>query len=272
MTDATDELRAYVDVWWEAVNDFLALLDTVPEDAWDTPTDLPGWDVRAVVAHTAHLESLIAGNEHEDVEIGDAPHARGMMGQFTEQGVVARRDRTPDELVTEIRTSTTARHTQLLAGPPTDPAAPAPGLFGALGWDTRTLLRNRPLDVWMHEQDVRRALARPGGLDGPACTHAIDYLAASLGFVLAKKAQAGPGSSVLLEIEGHAPVAAVVTDQGRGLLLDELPDEPTVGLRTDRESFVLLAGGRRRPEPGRVEIFGDSAVGQRLVDELAVTP
>ena len=272
MSDAPEQLSGLVDVWWEAVNDFTALLERVPDDAWDTPTDLPGWDVRAVAAHTGHLEALLAGAEHDDVEIGDAPHARGMMGQFTEQGVVARRDRTPDELINEIRSSTTARHTALLADPPTDPAAPAPGLFGAIGWSTQTLLKNRPLDIWMHEQDVRRALAMPGGMDSAAARHSADYLAESLGYVLAKKVKAAPGTTVLLEVEGHDAVAATVNDQGRGQLLAEVPDHPTVGLRTDRESFVVLAGGRRRPDAGRVEVFGDDALGQQLLDHLAVTP
>lgn len=272
MTDASEQLSGYVDVWWEAVNDFTALLEKVPDDAWDTPTDLPGWDVHSVAAHTGHLESLLAGGDHDDVEIGDAPHARGMMGQFTEQGVVARRDRTPDELINEIRNCTTARHTQLLADPPTDPAAPAPGLFGAIGWNTLTLLRNRPLDIWMHEQDVRRALRLPGGMDSPAARHSAGYLAESLGYVLAKRLKAEPGTTVLLEVEGHEPVAATVTDEGRGKLLAEVPATPTVGLRTDRESFVVLAGGRRRPDAGRVEIFGDEVLGQQILDHLAVTP
>lgn len=272
MTDAREQLSGYVDVWWEAVNDFTALLEKVPADAWHTPTDLPGWDVHAVAAHTGHLESLLAGNDHDDVEIGDAPHARGMMGQFTEQGVVARRDRTPDELINEIRSSTTARHTQLLAEPPTDPAAPAPGLVGAIGWSTKTLLRNRPLDVWMHEQDVRRALGMPGGMDTPAARHSADYLAESLGYVLAKKLKAEPGTTVLLEVEGHEPVAATVTDEGRGQLLPVVPSHPTVGLRTDRESFVVLAGGRCRPDASRVEIFGDDVLGQQILEHLAVTP
>ena len=91
MTAAPDRLSGYVDVWWEAVNDFTALLEKVPADAWGMPTDLPGWDVHAVAAHTGHLESLLAGHDHDDVEIGDAPHVRGALGQFTEQGVVARR-------------------------------------------------------------------------------------------------------------------------------------------------------------------------------------
>ena len=124
MTGVSEQLSGYVDVWWEAVNDFTVLLEKVPVEAWGTPTDLPGWDVHAVAAHTGHLESLLAGHDHDDVEIGDAPHARGAMGQFTEQGVVARRGRTPDELINEIRSSSTARHTSLLAAPPTDISGP----------------------------------------------------------------------------------------------------------------------------------------------------
>lgn len=266
------ELSGYVDVWWEAVNDFTTLLEKVPEDAWDTPTDLAGWDVHAIAAHTAHLEALLAGHDHDDVEIGDAPHAKGMMGQFTEQGVVARRDRTPDELINEIRSCTTARHTQLLADPPTDSQAPAAGLFGAIGWNTRTLLRNRPLDIWMHEQDIRRALDLPGGLDSPAARHSAEYLAESLGYVLAKRLKAAPGTTAVLEVEGHEPVAATVTDEGRGQVVPEVPANPTVGIRTDRESFVVLAGGRRQPESGRVQLLGDEALGQQILEQLAVTP
>ena len=266
------ELTGYVDTWWKAVNDFTALLEEVPAERWSTPTDLPGWDVHAVAAHTAHLEHLLAGGRHEDVEVPDAPHARGTMGRFTEQGVLVRRDHSPDDLINEIRESTTARHTALLADPPTDPDAPAPGLFGAIGWSNRTLLRNRPLDVWMHEQDVRRALDLPGGLDTAGAEHTADYLAESLGYVLAKKVRAAAGTTVVLEVEGHPPVTAMVDDDGRGVLLPEHPAEPTARLRTDRESFVALAGGRRAPEPGRVDVLGDAALGQRVLDNLAVTP
>jgi uncharacterized protein (TIGR03083 family) len=272
MTGVSEQLSGYVDVWWEAVNDFTALLEKVPADAWDTPTDLPGWDVHAVAAHTGHLESLLAGHDHDDVEIGDPPHVRGALGRFTEQGVVARRDRTPDELINEIRSGSTARHTALLADPPSDPAAPAPGVFGSIGWSTRTLLRNRPLDVWMHEQDVRRALSVPGGMDSPAARHSAGYLAESLGYVLAKRLRAEPGTTVLLEVEGQKAVAAGVTEEGRGQLLAETPASPTVALRTDRESFVVLAGGRCRPDAGRLEILGDKALGEQLVGHLAVTP
>ena len=270
MSDA-ERLAGYVEVWWQAVHDFTTLLEKLPEEAWSAPTDLPGWDVHAVAAHTAHLESMQAGHRHEEVDIGEAPHAHGMMGTFTEQGVVARRGLGPDELITEIRACATARHTELLAHPPTDGSAAAPGIFGAIGWTVERLLRNRPLDVWMHEQDVRRAVDRPGNLDGPGAVHSADYLAESLGYVVGKRLGASTGTSVVLEVAGHAPYAVVVGDDGRARPAAP-PSDPTVRLATDRESFVLLAGGRRQPAADAVTIDGDTELGRRVVEQLAVTP
>jgi len=267
----SEELRGYVDVWWQAVDDFAALLEKVPEEQWSAPTDLPGWDVHAVAAHTAHLEALLAGAPHDEVEVGEPAHVRGMMGQFTEQGVVARRDHSPDELINEIRSSATARHTHLLGDPPTDPDAPAPGVFGMIGWSTRTLLRNRPLDVHLHEQDVRRAVDRPGNVDSPAAVHSADYLLESLGVVVGKRVKAPAGSSVVVAVDGHAPAAVRVADSGRAEPV-EAPAEPTVRISTDREAYLLLAAGRRRPEDGRVRVTGDADLAGRVLDALAVTP
>ena len=267
-----ERLAALVAVWWEAVDSFTRVLEHVGDDQWTVPTDLPGWDVRAVAAHTAHLEALLAGRRHEEVDIGDAPHARGTMGQFTEQGVVLRRDESPDGLITEIRESTTARHTQLLADPPRDPNAPAPGLFGAIGWTTGLLLRNRPLDVWMHEQDVRRALDMPGNLDSAPALHAADYLMESLPFIVGKRAQAPAGSVVRLDVAGHEPVAAVVGEDGRGRVATAADGDPAVTLTMDRESFIVLAGGRRRLEPDAVGIVGDAELGARVLAAMGVTP
>lgn len=268
----TDALVRYVSIWWQAVDDFTTLLEQLPEAAWSTPTDLPGWDVLAVAAHVAHLEAVQAGRHHEEVEVGEPAHVRGTMGRFTEQGVVARRGRTPDELITEIRECTTARHTRLLDDPPSDPDAPAPGLFGAIGWTTERLLRNRPLDVWLHEQDVRRAVGRPGNLDGPAAVHAADYLAESMGFVLGKRVAAPAGTTLVLEVAGHPRYGFEVGEDGRGRPLAGAPDEPTVRITTDRESFVRLAGGRTPPTEEAVRVEGDAALGRQVLASMAVTP
>src|SRR3954468_21078692 len=121
--DDREELAGYVEVWWQAVNDFLALLEHVPEDEWTTPTDLAGWDVRACAAHTAHLEGILAGAPEETAEIGEPPPVTGLMGTYPEVRLVNRRDHSADTLINEIREATTRRHSPLLSDPPADAAA-----------------------------------------------------------------------------------------------------------------------------------------------------
>ena len=267
-----EELAGYVEVWWQAVNDFLALLETVPEEQWTTPTDLAGWDVRAVASHTAHLEGILAGAPEETADVGEPPHVTGFMGLYTEIGVVNRKNASPDAIINEIRTAVTKRHTQLLDEPPTDgDALPSP-IFGGVPWTWRTLLRNRPLDIWMHEQDVRRAVGRPGGLDTVPAKHTAEYLAESLGFVLAKKVGAPAGTSLVLRMDGSEPYAFVINDSGRGERLPEPPADPTVTLQMDRDSFIRLAGGRCDAQPGAVTVEGDQDLGARIVGSLATTP
>lgn len=275
-SNAHPELGALVDLWWSACTDFVALLRQLPPEEFALATDLPGWNVHAVAAHTAHLEALLAGAEHDQVDVGSPEHVRNDLGTVTEQGVVARRGRTPDDLVAEIVASTAAHHAELQADPPQDPDAPAPGLFGLVGWSTRTLLRNRPLDVSMHEQDIRRAVRRRGNLDSPALIHSAEYLADSLGFVLGKKVGAAPGTSLRLEITGHAPRAWQVGEDGRGHVMDDvpLPDEADVALACDRETFLLLAGGRRQDDAtrARVQVTGDAELAAQVLAKIAVTP
>jgi uncharacterized protein (TIGR03083 family) len=270
--DDREELAGYVEVWWQAVNDFLHLLEEIPEEEWTTPTDLAGWDVKACAAHTAHLEGILAGGPEETAEVGEPPHVNGFMGLYTEIGVVNRRDASADAIINEIREATTARHTALLADPPTDGNASPQHIFGGVPWTIRVLLRNRPLDIWMHEQDVRRAVGRPGGMDTAAARHTAEYLAESLGFVLGKRVGAPAGTSLVLEMEGSAPFVFEIDDNGRGQRLVEPPSEPTTTLRMDRESFIRLSGGRCAAEPGKVSIDGDQELGQQVVDHLATTP
>jgi uncharacterized protein (TIGR03083 family) len=263
------DLRPLVDLWWNAVADFSAYVREIEPSEWHEPTDLPGWDVAAVVAHVAHLEAVITGTPHEPVDIGEAEHVANPMGTYTEQGVVARRERSREELLAEIAAATATRHSELLVAPP-DPAAPAPDVFGLLGWDNRTLLSNRPFDVWMHEQDLRRATGRPGGLAGPVAEHVIGVFQRSLGYVVGKRTDAAPGDSVRLLVEGSAPVTVLVGDDGRAKPAEVA--EPTTTISLDREAFIVLAGGRRSAEEVAVAIEGNEDLGRQVVAGLAVTP
>lgn len=271
MTDQ-ERLAGYIDVWWSAINDFTALLEELPAEQWDTTTDLPGWDVRAVASHVAHLEGILAGGPEETAEVDEPPHVTGFMGLYTEIGVLNRRQTSPDAIINEIRESATTRHTMLLVDPPTDASAAPEIVFGGVPWSWEVLLRNRPLDVWMHEQDVRRAVGRPGGIDTAPAKHTAEYLAESLGFVLGKKVGAAPGTSLVLDMAGSEPFAFVINDAGRGERLPEPPSDPTLTLRMDRATFVVLAGGRCPADDDAVAIEGDQELGQQVVAAMATTP
>lgn len=270
--DDRARLLDYTETWWEAIGDLTALLGSLTPEEWALPTDLPAWDVKAVASHIAHMESILAGGPEETAEIGEPSHVTSLMGMYTEVGVVTRRHREPTAIVEEIRTATRARHERLLADPPTDGTAKPVPIFGGLPWDWNTLLRNRPLDVWMHEQDVRRAVGRPGGLDSRGAQHTADYLSEGFGYVVGKRVAPPSGTTAVLAVTGSPVVAIAVDESGRGRRLPEVPSAPTVRLAMDRETFILLAGGRRGPAPDAVAITGDAELGERIVAQLATTP
>lgn len=263
-------LREYVEIWWQAIDDFTRLLEQLSAEQWTALTDLPGWTVRDVAAHTAHLEAGLVGVPHDQVDIGSPDHVKGTLGIYIEQGVVGRRERDTDDLIREIRESATKRHTFLLSSPPTDASETADGFAALLGWSWDRLLRNRPLDVWMHEQDVRRAVGMPGNLDSAPAQHAADYLLESIGMVVGKRVSPPAGTTVVVDVDGSAPVAVEVGEDGRARPAAAVPHSPTVRLGMSREDFIVAAGGRRPPRDVRVE--GDEELAARIVASLAVTP
>ena len=161
-----NQLRTLVDVWRAACADFAAVARSLSDTEWRLPTDLPGWSVGDVVAHCAALESELAGDEPLRVEIDkSAPHITGPRGIYTERGVVARRGRTPEQVIAEFEDAVERRTAMLAAEPLDDPDAIPAITPGRSGWNWAILLRNRPIDIWVHEQDVRRAVGKPGDLD-----------------------------------------------------------------------------------------------------------
>ncbi|MFC5729534.1 MULTISPECIES: maleylpyruvate isomerase family mycothiol-dependent enzyme [Nocardioides] len=265
-------LAGYVDTWWRSIADLVRLLEELEPDEWARPTDLPGWDVKAAASHTAHLESVLAGEPEETADVGEPSHVIDVMGLYTEIGVVNRRDRDPAEIVEEIRRAARKRYDALQADMPTDGSAKPTRVFGGVPWDWRTLLRNRPLDVWMHEQDIRRATDRPGNMDSAGAQHTADYLTDAFGYVVGKRVAPPAGTTAVLSVQGSTPVAVEVGDDGRARRLTVEPDAPTVRIAMDRASFIVLAGGRRAADPAAIAIEGDEQLGRRILDMLATTP
>ena len=265
-------LAGLVEIWRGAIDELVALSRDIAEEQWHLPTDLDGWSVKDNVAHVAHLEHVLAGGAEETAPVVEAAHVKDLSGLYTEQGVQARRDRDMKALAEEIEAAATVRRTALQADPPTDPAAPAPRTPAGVPWTVERLLSNRPLDVWMHSQDIRRAIGRPGGFDTPAARHSIDVFGQALPMVVGKRVAPPAGTTVQVDVpDAERSWTVVVGDDGRAASTDRV-ENPTVRLTLSAEDFVVLAGGRRTVADTRAEIEGDAEIGASVLANLAVTP
>src|SRR6185312_13604963 len=98
-------------------------------------------------------------------------------------------------------------------------------------------MRIRVFDCWMHEQDIRDALALPATaeeLAGPAARIALDEIVASMGFVVGKRGRAPEGSRVEIELTGLLPRTIRVAVDGRAAVVDDFGGAaPTTTIRMD---------------------------------------
>lgn len=265
-----DELNGYVAAWAGSAADVDALLGELSADDWAAPTDCPGWTVQDVVAHLAAIEAELARGTGPTQVV--PLEGRSPASWYTEAGVTERRGRPAVEVVAEWRASVAERRATLAAHMPTEPEAPARSP-GGLPWDHRTLLRNRALDTWVHEQDIRRATGRPGSMDTPGAELAATVFSSALPYVIGKKAGAPTGTRVAVSVDG-VRADYVVDPRGRCVVADDAA-EPDVALDLDREALTVLAAGRRTPASlpagARADVVGDTELGERILAEMAVT-
>ena len=209
---------------WRSLNDLCAGLS---EDEWRRPTGCPGWSVQDNVSHLIDYESRALHRPAPPTGATVGAHLKNALGESNEAGVEHRRGRSGAEILAELQEVTAARAAQLrrlteedLADEVVTPAGPG---------TVATMLRLRVMDTWAHEQDIRRALHRPGHDRGPAVEEAVGHLAGSLPLIVAKRAGAADGSVVGVEVEGvHRAVVEVV--DGRGRAADPARDDWTVRL------------------------------------------
>jgi uncharacterized protein (TIGR03083 family) len=193
-------LEPYLQAWRGTADDLLDLLPTLDADDWSRPTDLPGWSVHDVAAHLAHLESVLAGHDPGPPPArigGSAPSS-----DYTQSGVDARADRSPEELIDELRRSVEAR-TERLSDLP-DPSAKPDITPGGVDWTWEVLLRNRAIDVWSHEQDIRRAVGLPVRDDCLAAEVALERALLGWSTGLAKQLD-GVDATIVVEVTEPAP-------------------------------------------------------------------
>lgn len=250
------------------------LLAELDDEDWKRPTALPGWDVQANVAHIIGTESILAGAPAPptDVDVAGLDHVRNDIGGMNEPWVLALAGLTPVEVREHLRAIVEQRTATLSAM--TQDEWDAEG-FTPAGMDTYgRFMRIRVFDCWMHEQDIRDAVARPGHLDGPAVVLALDEMATAMGFVVGKRAGAPDGARVTFALTGQAARDIHVAVDGRATVVPMLDTPASVVITTDVHTFTRLAGGRTpwgSIDPSLVTITGDHALGEQILTNLAYT-
>ncbi len=250
---------------WRSID---ALCSTFTDDDWRQPTGCPGWSVQDALAHLVDYEARALGRPAPEHMPRDVSHTKNDMGRSNEVGVDYRRSCTGAEVLEEFREVTAARVEQMRGWTDDDlgrevmtPAGP-----GTLA-DMLTL---RVMDTWTHEQDIRRALGRPGGCDGPVADEAIGYFVRFLPYVVGKRAQAPDGSTVVFDIGPGRRVPIEVVN-GRARIAAEEPATPAVTITMPVGTFAAVVGGRS-DVPDDIAIGGDQALGRKIVDSLTLMP
>lgn len=249
-----------------------ALLTELPDEDWSRPTACPGWDVKANVAHVLGTEAMLAGEPTPEVgvDVTTLPHVRNDIAAVNEAWILSLADVPPAEVLARFRTVTTERIVALRA---MDDEAWTADSFTPAGPDTfGRFMRIRVFDSWMHEQDIRDAVDRPGHTAGLPVEVTLDEMTAALGYVVGKRAGAPQGSSVTFSLTGGSDRDIHVLVDGRATAVDELDGPATATLRMSIHSFSRLCGGRMpAAEATDVALAGDTDLGRTVLDNLAYT-
>jgi uncharacterized protein (TIGR03083 family) len=266
----SDELKAQLLAAHQAVFDgLLAAVEELEEAAWATPTGCPGWDVHDQVAHVVGIERAMLGDPPDEVELPDElPHVRNEFGLQVEVAVAARRGRPPAELVAEARETFERRLRSLAAMDPAVLADPIDGP-GGMRFKASQMLRTRLFDMTCHEQDVRRAVGRPGDLDGPHADIAVEQVIRAWARMLPDRL----GHDGVLAVEVAGRQRATIDLRDGTLRRGEEGPEPDAILGLDAGQLLAIGTGRSdAPTIDDLRVRGDRQLVERLLAHASVTP
>lgn len=261
-------LTGQLDEVWSALG---ALGSGLDDSQWAGETACPGWPVSAHYAHVIGTESLLLGRPNPEIDPGRPEHVRNDIGGLNEAWVAALAGESRATVMERLAEVTGARRAALKSMGEDDFSKPSWTPVGQA--DYRRFMQIRVFDCWMHEQDVRAAVGRPGHEDGPVAEQSVDEIVRALGYLFGKKAGAPEGSALTLELTGPVRRTLHVAVAGRAGVVDHLDVEPTVVVTMESTLFTRLAGGRMAPAAaaGQVQLSGDVDLGQRLIDNLGFT-
>lgn len=260
--DTIDKLEAT----WRSISSLGSELD---ERQWKLPTDLAGWTVQDNLAHLIGTERMLQGLPPAAAPDAVGEHVKNPIGHFNEAEVDARRSKPGADVLAEwdalvelrLATFRAADHEYFARemAMPTGPGTMA------------DFLNIRVLDCWIHEQDMRRAVGKPGHLGGPAAEHTVDRLLRTIPLVVGKRAATPEGAAVVIDITGDVSRHVVCeVNGGRAAVVERSAREPVAVVVLDSEAFIIVATGRRTAAMigERIDLSGDEVLARKIVDNF----
>ena len=270
-------LQIYADAWTHSVEAISALVQPLTEAEWNQPTPCPGWSVRDIVSHVIGLDCEALGDPRPIHTLpSDLYHVKTDSQRYMELQVDARRHHTGPEMLAELEYTIIRRTRQLRNEKRSPQAVVAMPPLNTEGTLEQAMCR-RAFDVWVHEQDLRVALGKPGNLDSPGAHVTRDLLLLALPQVVAKKAKAPAGSAVVFDVTGPLEFLRTVRVDANGVgTLDTSPSlGPAASLSLDWEIYARLACGRVAHDAeevrGRIKADGDLELAERILREFTIT-
>ena len=261
-----DKVLPALDEQFDAIVELAESL--APED-WERTTACPGWTVKDNVAHVIGTEAMLAGRSTPEVELGDLSHVRNDIGRFNELWVERYRPEPAAAVLDDLREIIAERRAALAAMSRADFDADAMTPAGPASYGR--FMRIRVMDMWMHEQDIREALGRPGHVAGRAPEQSLAEASSALGFVVGKRVAPPPGTTMRIELTGDLAgrIDIEVTDRAR--LVEAIAGSPTVAVILPGDRFMRIAGGRLSDSDDSqrdVAYVGDATLGGDFVTNL----
>lgn len=257
---------------WASIDDVLSGLS---EEEWKRATPLPGWSVQDNVAHIVGTESMLDGAANPDIEIDrDAvTYVRNDIGEFNETWVQSLRGAAPIDVLARFREVTERRLATLDTMSQDEWDAES---FTPAGPDTfGRFMQIRVFDCWLHEQDIRDAVGRPGNESGLPVEVTLDEMTTAMGFVVGKKAAVPAGVSVTFALTDQGSVVREihVAVGERARVVDALDRPPDVTLTMPVGVMTRRCAGRVAPDELREEIVveGDAEIAERVLANQAYT-
>lgn len=295
------DVPSLVEAYREVLGTFVGTCDGLRAAEWELATACPGWTPREHLSHVLHLEDYLSGGEHPvsgwsaaregadlGIEVGRPEHVRNEVGVWMEEGIRARDDRSPEELVSELRGVVDLRLAQLY-DPDLEMDSPVRSLRGKQA-PFGELMALRLSDVWLHGQDIRAAVGRPGALDSPGAATFTARVLGAVPWLVEQRVKPDPGTVVIVESTGPVTGRAGVrmgTDGEGNPVAHELftghseDDEATVEdasqdvvttIALSTHELTRRAAGRQSTQDTAYQVHGDEELAVAVLDALTLTP